>query len=103
MFAVDFSQIHLYLLTIFIIPISIHILLVAGVRPHWRRFLKGTLPGLLVYCSGCFLAYLLADPLLNILRIPGSAYIFTSFSFFALLLIYNSLRAIRKIKKAQVT
>jgi hypothetical protein len=101
MFGVDFSQLHFYLLATFIIPIVIYTLLGAVVMPHWRRFLKGTIPALLVYCSGCFLSYLLADPLLNILRIPGSAYIFASFFVFALVLICSSFRTMRKIKKAQ--
>jgi len=99
MFAVDFSRLYVYLAIAFVIPIIVYIFFIMVALPRWQRFLIITLPGLLTYFSGCFLAYLFADQLLNMLRIPGSAYIFASIFVFALVLIYNSVWAIRKIKK----
>lgn len=96
MFAVDFSRLHSQLALAFITPLIIYSFLLAVVVPERRRFLRRTSPVLLIYFSGCFFAYLFAGPLLNILRIPGAAYIFAAFIFFALLLLCSSIWALRK-------
>jgi hypothetical protein len=103
MYAVDFSPLHSSLSITFVIPIITYVFLFIVAMPHWRRFLRGTLPGLLIYFLGCILTYLMADLFLNILRISGSAYIFASFLLFALVLICSAVWTIRKIKKTQGT
>jgi len=99
MLGVDFSRLHNHLAVAFIIPIIIYSFLMAAAIPERRRFIKRTSPVLLIYLAGCFSSYLLAGPLLDILRIPGSAYIFASFIFFALVLLCSSIWAFKKRKR----